>query len=658
MSAPENVSEVKSLLGMAQYVSRYVPEYATITAPLRALTKKETPWQWSDEQQDAFDKLKDSLTKSHVMSYFNPAQETKVIVDASPVGLGGILAQDGKIISYASRALSDVESRYSQTEREMLAIVWALEHFHLYFYGSEFTIMADHKPLLGIFNSRKPTSARIDRWKLRLMPYNCHLVYRPGKDAENPADFMSRHPNLQATAERNVAENYVNYVCTNAIPKAMTLQETQAETKEDPTLQSLIKAIETDRWTDSEILDYKRLKDELLVHSGVVMRGNRIVVPSKLRERAVALAHVGHQGIVKTKSLIREKVWFPGIDKMVKDKVDNCLACQAVTPSKSSPVEPLQMTPLPRGPWKMLAMDFLGPFPSSDYLLVVIDEHSRFPEVEIVKSTSAKSVIPRLDAIFARQGIPNELKTDNGPPFNGVEFSNFAKYLGFHHRKVQPLWPRANGEAERFMPNLEKCVRTAVVEGKNWKQELYKFLRQYRATPHTTTNVSPSEALNGRKLKTALPEVSPAPARQQTRKIMAERDAEQKSKIKAYADSKLGTKPSDIKPGDTVLVRQPKKNKLSTLFNPEPLVVKEKKGSMVTASDGLKSITRNSSMFKVIPPNLKAEEDRREQEVLEDFPAEQAVDPDPPGANDGDLRRSQRQRRPPARLSDYVQIIY
>ena len=147
----------------------------------------------------------------------------------------------------------------------------------------------------------------------------------------------------------------------------------------------------------------------------MVLRGNRIVVPSKLRERAVDLAHVGHQGIVKTKSLIREKVWFPGIDKMVKDKVDNCLACQAVTPSKSSRVEPLQMTPLPSGPWKMLAMDFLGPFPSGDYLLVVIDEHSRFPEVEIVKSTSAKFVIPRLDAIFARQGIPNELKTDNGP---------------------------------------------------------------------------------------------------------------------------------------------------------------------------------------------------------------------------------------------------
>ena len=131
MSEPENVSEVKSLLRMAQYVSRYISEYATITAPLRALTKTETPWQWSGKQQQAFDKLKDSLTKSHVMSYFNPAQETEVIVDASPVGLGGLLAQDNKVISYASRALSDVETRYSQTERETPATVWALEHFHL-----------------------------------------------------------------------------------------------------------------------------------------------------------------------------------------------------------------------------------------------------------------------------------------------------------------------------------------------------------------------------------------------------------------------------------------------------------------------------------------------------------------------------------------------
>ena len=305
MSKPESASEVRSLLGMTHYVSRYIPDYATITAPLRLLTRKETPWQWADEQQRTFEKLKDSLTENHVVSYFDPRLKTEVIVDASPVGFGGPLAQHGRFISYASRALSNVECRYSQTEREMLAVILAVEHLHLYRYGSEFTIATDHNPLLGIFNSNKPTSARIDRWKLRLIPYNCQLVYRPGKDAENPVDFMTRRPSNTECDKRSIAEDFVNYVCNRALPKAMTLQEIKSETEKDSSLQVLIKAIEADRWTDPNVQDYVKVKDELSVHKGTILRGNRIVIPSTLRERVVDLAHVGHQGIVKTKCLIR-----------------------------------------------------------------------------------------------------------------------------------------------------------------------------------------------------------------------------------------------------------------------------------------------------------------------------------------------------------------
>ena len=205
-SKPESVSEVKSLLGMAHYVSRYIPDYFTITVSLRLVTMKDAPWQWTDQQQRTFDKLKDSLTKNHMMSYFSPRLKTEVIVDASTVGLEGLLVQDGKVISYASWALSDVESRYSQTERETLGVVWAVEHSHLYLYGSEFIIATDQKPLLGIFNGHKPTLARIDRWKLRLMPYNCQLIYRLGKDAENPADFMSSTTSKYAQYCRRLRE--------------------------------------------------------------------------------------------------------------------------------------------------------------------------------------------------------------------------------------------------------------------------------------------------------------------------------------------------------------------------------------------------------------------------------------------------------------------
>jgi transposase InsO family protein len=123
--------------------------------------------------------------------------------------------------------------------------------------------------------------------------------------------------------------------------------------------------------------------------------------------------------------------------------------------------------------------------------MVVVDEYNRFPEVKILTSTSARAVIPKLDAIFSRQGIPDVLKSDIGPPFSSLEFKKFVEHLGFQHRWITPYWSKANGEAGRFMRTFGKSIRTANVEARNWKQDLYKFLRQYRATPHSTTSISP-----------------------------------------------------------------------------------------------------------------------------------------------------------------------
>ena len=143
------------------------------------------------------------------MTYFNPSLHTQVIVDASPVGLGAILVQEGKIISYANRALSGVEKRYSQTEKEALAIVWGCEHFHLYLFGSDFTLITDHKPLEIIFNNGKSRPpARIERWRLRLQPYDFTVTYRPGSN--NPADYMSRHP----YTEKNEKHFRHDIICT------------------------------------------------------------------------------------------------------------------------------------------------------------------------------------------------------------------------------------------------------------------------------------------------------------------------------------------------------------------------------------------------------------------------------------------------------------
>ena len=168
-SVPANATELRSLLGLVNYVSRFIPDYATITAPLRELSKKNAKWEWSRKHQQALDEIKKRLTSSSVMAYFDP-QKTGVVVDASPVGLGAILAQKEpgtdqvKVVAYASRALTDTETRYSQTEKEALAIVWGCEKFHIYIYGTTFDMITDHKPLELIFNNpnSKPP-ARIER---------------------------------------------------------------------------------------------------------------------------------------------------------------------------------------------------------------------------------------------------------------------------------------------------------------------------------------------------------------------------------------------------------------------------------------------------------------------------------------------------------------
>ena len=156
---------------MANYSSKYIANFATITTPLRELTKKNTKFEWNEIHQKAFEQLTSALTSAQCMAYFDMQKDTFVTVDASPVGLSAILSQrtpgqdDDKVISYASRALTAVETRYSQTEKEALAVVWGIEHFHLYLYGKEFTLITDHKPLEVIYgNKLAKVSAHIERW--------------------------------------------------------------------------------------------------------------------------------------------------------------------------------------------------------------------------------------------------------------------------------------------------------------------------------------------------------------------------------------------------------------------------------------------------------------------------------------------------------------
>ena len=160
-------------------------------------------------------------------------------------------------MAYASRALTSVEKRYSQTEKEALSIVWAVEHFHLYLFGHSFTLITDHKPLETIYGHNKAkTSARIERWILRLQPYDFSVVYKSG--ASNPADYMSRHPTkASVSAQEKITEEYVQFLAMNAIPKAMSMEELLKACIDDREMKGLRAAIKLNRWDMDTVKPFK-----------------------------------------------------------------------------------------------------------------------------------------------------------------------------------------------------------------------------------------------------------------------------------------------------------------------------------------------------------------------------------------------------------------
>ena len=201
---------------------------------------------------------------------------------------------------------------------------------------------------------------------------------------------------------------------------------------------------------------------ELCVIGQLVLRGTRIIIPSKLQPRTLALAHEGHLGVVGTKQNLRTKVWWPGMDKAAERHCRACHGCQLV--ARPDPPEPIRSTSLHDGPWQDLAVDLMGPLPSGHSLLVIVDYYSRFYEVEVMQSTTTEKIIDRLADTFCRHGLPNTIiKSDNGPRFKSNEFREYCKQHSIIHQKVA-----ANGEVERQNRSLLKRLQIVQAENKPW----------------------------------------------------------------------------------------------------------------------------------------------------------------------------------------------
>ena len=499
MPAPQNKGELQSFLGMVTYLSPFIPQLSSHTATLRGLLKTDLEYSWNATYQVVFVKLKSLVCEVTTLRYFNTKKPVTIQVDASGKGLGAALIQDDGPVAFASKALTPTEQRYANNERELLACVFGAERFWTYVFGRHFTIESDHKSLKQIsMKNLADAPVCLQRMLLRLQDYDFTIKYRPGEEMVI-ADTLSRY--LPEDAPEILLDISVNRVYIDAERK----RDYQLAIKDDPLLSALADTIITG-WPDDikdvpkALRPYHGQRDSLTVEDGLILHGEAIIVPPGERKKVLEQIHQGHLGTSKCEYRARQCVYWPGINKDIKHLVEACATCQRHRPQE--PRQPLKPTPPPERPWQQLGADFMT-FDGSEYL-VIVDYYTKMPIVRKMPTSQCNSAktITVLKELFAEHGIPEEIRSDNGPQFASHLFAEFTKDWNIKHSTSSPRNPRSNGQAESAVKIIKGLLTCAKCSG----QDPYLALLAYRSTPVDSHLRSPAEMLYQRALRTTVPQ--------------------------------------------------------------------------------------------------------------------------------------------------------
>ena len=528
---PRNVTELRSFLGLVNYYGKFIPNLATTLHPLNQLLHRDQRWRWNKECAAAFQAAKEGVTSSRVLVHYNLNLPIRMAGDASAYGVGAVISHvmpDGseQPIAFASRTLSDSERNYSQIEKEALSLVFGVKRFQNYLYGRHFTLVTDHKPLLTILGCKKGipalAAARLQRWAIILSAYHYDIEFKPTQ-AHSNADGLSRLPlNDQTTEGQSMEPSLFNISQIQSLP--VTSAELRRATNTDTVLNKVMTYTRRG-WPDkiSEPLrPYWRRRLDLTIEDDCLLWGARVVVPQKLREKLLEELHRDHAGMTRMKSVSRSYLWWPGLDAEIEKLVQGCKSCQEV--KNSPPATALHPWSWPTQPWKRVHLDFAGPV-EGVMLFLAVDAHSKWPEIEIMSSTTAIKTIEVLRKMFARHGLPEQIVTDNGPQFvsTELEFATFMKGNGIRHIRSAPYHPASNGQVERLVQTCKQALKAGKDSGRSLSHRLSNFLIGYRSTRHSTTGQSPSELFLRRNIRTRFDLLKPDVERQ-----VLEKQAQQK----------------------------------------------------------------------------------------------------------------------------------
>ena len=363
MDPSTSLADLQTFLRMVQFSSRFIPNLASVSAILWDLTKSKNEFQWHRKHQAAVNSIKQMITYSTSLQYFDGSKPVTVQLDASTRGLGATLQENGPV-EYRSKLLMETEQRYSNIEREILGVVCGLEKFHYYIYDRHVVIETDHKPLETIFKKHLSSAPpRIARMMLPIQKYDVQIKYVPGKDIPL-ADALSRLNPCSGDCIEGLDVS-MHEISMNFNASPTRIQQIQSETAKYPHLHA-----------------YWNYREELTVANGVILKCVRIVIPKSLQPEVLNQVHYAHQGAEKCKLRAKGSVFWANINADIEETVKTCSPCQHN--QKMNIKEPLTPHDVPPRPWHTLATDLF--FWNNDSYLLVCDYFSKFALVRKLKS--------------------------------------------------------------------------------------------------------------------------------------------------------------------------------------------------------------------------------------------------------------------------------
>lgn len=506
---PENVTDVRSFLGLVNHLSISHPDISQASEPLRSLLKKDVHFLWGPDQESAFVKLKEIVLSPQTVHFYDPKLPSEIFCDAARnAGLGYVMLQKDKdgnkrLIKCGSRSLTDCESRYSATELELLGLTYSLIDCKYYLlFGPNFRVFTDHRALVGLFkkNMADIENTRLQRLREKVAHFDFTVEWLPGKN-NVIADVLSRNPVFKPTPEEDEESLSLQYANVNQIGATLKLIP-------DLGINRLLEFAEKDR-------SYARLKRNLssneernleeiwegypsrfkeifsdlsLTPDGnIVMYGDRLVVPSKMIPSLIETLHMGHPGIGKMQAAARRLYFFPQMKSIISDRVKTCEDCRRLLPSQ--PLDKFKNVDFANEPMEILCLDIFTVSPKN--YLIIVDQYSKFFFVYHLKTLATEEVIKKLNSVFLQFGFSRMVITDGGGSFR-TAFHDFLESQSVYHRVSSPYWPRANGISEEGVRRAKYLLQK--VEPKEFELHMLHFLAQ----PMEGRRESPAELFFGR----------------------------------------------------------------------------------------------------------------------------------------------------------------